>query len=146
MDQFTVTLRGWKAIAVIVLIVAVYGLNVYLRFQKVDDNGRDVLQAWLLMDYNGQGPRDIIKRVQDYKAGLPVEPLKGIQPMNIDFRTLSAHGRASDMVVKVEITVDGGPPPDGRPIRYFHMTHDADRGWSVLSEMDSYWYYRTMLR
>jgi hypothetical protein len=146
MDQYTVTFRGWKAIAVIALIVAVYGLRVYSRIQKVDEDGRNVLQAWLLKDYNGQGPRDIMRRMQDYKAGLPVQPMKAIEPMNIDFPVLSAHGSASEMVVKVEISVDGSPPPDGQPIRYFHMSHDADRGWSVSSETDSFWYYRTMLR
>ena len=146
MDQFTLNFKGWKAIAVLALIAAIYGFDVYSRFQRVDDDGRKVLQTWLLMDYNGHGRRDIIRRVEAYKAGLPVEPLKPIEPMNIEFRSLSAHGRAHDMIVKAEITVDGGPPPDGQPVRYFNMTHDADRGWSVFNEADSYWYYRMMLR
>jgi hypothetical protein len=145
-QQFTVTLKGWKAVAALMLIAAVYGLVLYSRVQRLDDSGRQALQGWLLKDYNGQGPKEIYKRVQDYKAGLPFQPLPDIQPMNIEFSTVSARGSANNLIVKVEITVDGGPPPDGRPVRYFRMMHNDDRGWWVSSETDSYWYYRTMYR
>jgi len=146
MDQFTVNLKGWKAIAALIVLAAVYGLTVYSRVQKLDENGSNALRAWLLKDYNGQGRSELLKRVQDYRAGLPVQPLPELHPMNIEFPALSAHGHANSLIVKVEITVDGGPPLDGRPTRYFRMMHNDDQGWWVSGETDSYWYYRVLLR
>ena len=145
MPEYNITLKGWKAVVVIVLVLAAYGIRIYSHVQTVDDAGRDVLTAWLLLDYQGQGPRDIIKRVQDFKAGLPVQPMTEVKPMNIAFTSISAHGLSSGMVVKVEITVDGATPPDGQPTRYFYMTHSPDGGWKVLAETDTYRYYRTLL-
>ena len=145
MAEYTVNLKGWKALAILALIAAIYGLHIYSRFQTVDEAGRDVLTAWLLQDYQGQGPREIIKRLKDAKAGLPVQPLTEIKPMNIAFASLSARGSRSSMIVKAHITVEGGTPPDGQPVRYFYMTHNADTGWAVLSETTSYSYNRTLL-
>jgi len=144
MAEYKITLKGWKAGAALALILAIYGIRVASRLQAVDDSGRDALTAYLLLDYQGQGPRDIMKRLQDYKAGMPMQPMTEVKPMNIEFKSLSAHGFSRSMVVKVEITVDGGIPPDGQPIRYFHMTHNADMGWKVMAETDKYWYYRTL--
>jgi hypothetical protein len=144
--EYTVNLKGWKALAILAVIAGIYGLRMYSRLQTVDEAGRDVLTAWLLKEYQGQGPRDLMKRLQDYKAGLPVQPMTEIKPMNIEFVSLSAHGSHDSMIVKVQISVDGAPPPDGQPIRYFYVTYDGDRGWVVFAESDSYSYYRTLFR
>jgi hypothetical protein len=143
--EYNVTLKGWKALAVLAVLAGIYGLRIYSRIQTVDDAGRDILTAWLLKDYQGQGPHDIVKRVQDYKAGLPVQPITEIKPMNIEFAALAARGSRSSMIVKAQITVDGGTPPDGQPVRYFYMTYTPDTGWAVLAETDSYSYSRTLL-
>lgn len=145
MAEYNITLKGWKAVAAIALIAGVYGVRIYSRTQTVDDAGRDVLTAWLLQDYQGQGPREIIKRLRDAKAGLPVQPMSEIKPMNIEFPSLSARGSRSSMIVKAQITVEGGTPPDGQPVRYFYMTYNADTGWAVLAETTSYSYNRTLL-
>jgi hypothetical protein len=48
------------------------------------------------------------------------------------------------MVVRTEISVDGGPPPDSQPVRYLFLTTKLEGGWMVLSESDSYRYYRAL--
>jgi hypothetical protein len=143
--EYNVTLKGWKALVALAVLAGMYGLRIYSRIQTVDDTGRDVLVAWLLKDYQGQGPRDIMKRLQDYKAGLPMQPMTEIKPMNIEFASLAARGSSVSMIVKTRITVDGGTPPDGQPVRYFYMTHNADRGWAVIGETTSYAYNQTLL-
>ena len=145
MAEYNFTLKGWKAIAALAVLGAIYGLRIYSRVQTVDDSGRDVLTAWLLKDYQGQGPRDIMKRLQDYKAGMPMQPMTEIKPMNIEFPSLSARGTRSNLIVKAQITVEGGVPPDGQPVRYFYMTYHPDTGWAVLGESTSYAYNRTLL-
>ena len=42
--------------------------------------------------------------------------------------------------------VDGGPPPDGRPVRYFRVEQKfMESGWMVIGETDSYRYYSEMM-
>ena len=142
------TFRGWKALVALGLVVAFFVGSYLWRFQTVDDTARDVLTAWLLKDYQGNGPRDVMQRLQDYKQGLPVQPLPEIKPMNIELSSISALRTGkytySRMIVKVTITVDGGPPPDGRSTRYFYMTHYGD-SWFVSREAYSYSYYTALL-
>ena len=146
MAEYNFTLRGWKAVAVVALIAVITGYRFVSRFQTVDNAGRDVLTGWLLKDYNAQGPRDLIKRVQDYKAGLPMQPVTEIKPMNIEFVSLSAHGVRDAMVAKAQIMVEGGAPPDGRAVRYFYLTRNVDGVWTVFTETDAYSYYRALWR
>jgi hypothetical protein len=146
MTEYNFPVRGWKAVAVVALIAVITGYRFVSRFQTVDNAGRDVLTAWLLKDYNGQGPRDLIKRVQDYRAGLPMQPMTEIKPMNIEFVSLSAHGVRDAMVAKARIRVEGGAPPDGRSVRYFYLTRNVDGVWTVFTETDAYSYYRALLR
>jgi len=140
-----IELTGWKAIVVAVLILGVSGYRLYSRFQTVSDDGRGALREWLVKDYTGRGPRALAKRVADYRAGLPDQPLEvpAVMPQ-VEFVSLSAHGMRDAMVVRTEISVDGGPPPDGQPVRYLFLTTKPEGGWMVLSESDSFNYYEVL--
>lgn len=50
MEQVRVELKGWKAIVLLVALLAVTSYRVYSRFRTVDEAGRDVLRAWLVND------------------------------------------------------------------------------------------------
>jgi hypothetical protein len=140
-------LTGWKAVVGLVVILGISGIRVYSHFATVDDSARDTLRDWLVKDYTGRGPRALAQRVADYRAGLPVQPLDLPAEMpKVEFVSLAAHGWRDNMIVRTEISVDGGPPPDGRPVRYLFLTTKFDGGgWMVLSESDSYLYYRILL-
>jgi len=146
MAETRIELTGWKAIVVAVLVLGVAGYRFYSRFQSVSDNGRGALREWLVKDYTGRGPKALAKRVADYRAGLPDQPLKvpAVEP-HVDFVSLSAHGSRDAMIVRTEISVDGGPPPDGQPVRYLFLTTKPEGGWMVLSESDSFRYYEILL-
>jgi hypothetical protein len=142
-----IELTGWKAIVVAAIILAVTGFRMYSRFPAVNDDGRKALREWLVKDYTGRGPKALAQRVADYRAGLPDRP--GAAPAelpNVEFVSLSAHGWRDAMVVRSEISVDGGPPPDGQPVRYLFLTTKYEGGWMVLSESDSFRYYEALLR
>lgn len=146
MAETRIELTGWKAIVVAVLVLAVSGYRFYSRFQTVSDDGRGALREWLVKDYTGRGPKALAKLVADYRAGSPVEPseVPAVLP-NVDFVSLSAHGSRDAMIVRTEISVDGGPPPDGQPVRYLFLTTRPGGGWMVLSESDSFRYYEILL-
>jgi hypothetical protein len=140
-----IELTGWKAIVVAVLILGVSGNRVYSRFQTVSDDGRGALREWLVKDYTGRGPKALAQRVAAYHAGVP--DALDLQPASIphvEFVSVSAHGLRDAMVVRTEISVDGGPPPDGQPVRYLFLTTKPEGGWMVLSESDSFNYYEVL--
>jgi hypothetical protein len=140
-----IELTGWKAIVVGVLILGVSGYRISTRFRTVNDEGQQALRNWLVKDYTGRGPKALAKRVADYRAGLPDQPLEVPTVMpHVDFVSLSAHGLRDAMVVRTEISVDGGPPPDGQPVRYLFLTTKPEGGWMVLSESDSFNYYEVL--
>ncbi|HTT34230.1 MAG TPA: hypothetical protein VMH48_11555 [Methylomirabilota bacterium] len=150
MATYNFTLRGWKALVALGLVLAFFGVRFWWRFQTVDENGRAALSEYLLKEYQGRGQRDLMQRVQAYKAGQPVDPLPELKPMDVEFTSLTALGTGRSgyeyrrMVVKVAITVDGGPPPQGNSTRYFYLNHFGDT-WSVSGEASFYSYYASLL-
>jgi hypothetical protein len=146
MEETRIELTGWKAIAALVLILGVTGYRIYSRFPAVNDEGREALRTWLVKDYTGRGPKALAQFVADYRAGVPVQPAAPptVEP-KVEFVSLSAHGWRNGMVVRSEVSVDGGPPPDGQPVRYLFLTTKFEGGWMVLSESDSFQYYRMLM-
>ena len=60
---------------------------------------------------------------------------------SIALTSVSARGGGDDVIVKVEIQVAGGDPPDGKRVRYFGMSHGAVTGWRVERETTALSYY-----
>jgi len=145
-EVFTTRLTGWKAIVVIAAMLGITGYRVHARFRTPDDAGRDALHTWLVKDYQGLGPRGLAQRVAEYRAGVTSIPEPSIPAPEVEFASLSAHGLREIMVVRAEVTVDGGPPPDGRPIRYLDLTTKVGGGWMVLAETNSLQYYLALIR
>ena len=145
MAETRIELTGWKAIVVGALILVVSGYRIYSRFPTISDDGRAALREWLVKDYTGRGPKALAQRVADYRAGVPdALDLPPVSEPHVEFVSISAHGLRDAMVVRTEISVDGGPPPDGQPVRYLFLTTKYEGGWMVLSESDSFRYYRIL--
>jgi hypothetical protein len=113
MEQMRFELKGWKAAAVAVVILGMIGYCTSTRFRTVDDAGREVLRTWLIRDFQGLGPKGLAQRVADYRAGVRTQEEAPSKVPEVEITSLSAHGLPDNMVVRVEVTVDGGPPPDG---------------------------------
>lgn len=69
-----------------------------------------------------------------------------VSSQNISFPSVSARGLwkgrdGDEVIVKVEIEVDGGPPPDGERIRYYRMRYRGLGGWHVRGRTSA-WSYR----
>ena len=146
MAETRIELRGWPAIVAGILILAVSAYRLSTRFPKIPDDGRETLRHWLVKDYEGLGPAALAKRVADYKAGVvdtSVQP-PATEP-RVEFTSLTAHGSPDVMVVRCELTVDGGPP-EGRSVRYLFLTTRVGGGWMVFGESDSYRYYTMLFR
>jgi hypothetical protein len=141
-----IELTGWKAIVAVALFLGVSGYRVYSRLQTVNDNGREALREWLVKDYTGRGPKALARRVAVYRAGVQdALDIPAVPDPAIEFASISAHGWPDAMIVRTEISVDGGPPPDDLRVRYLFLTTKVGGGWMVLSESDQFNYYEILL-
>jgi hypothetical protein len=146
MAEYTFKLTGWPAVVVGALVLGTAAYQLASHFQRVDNEEGLVLKAWLSKDYQGLGPRDLVQRALDYKAGRPQQPLPEEQPMDIGFRSLSGHGSPTGMVVRADITVGGATPPKGPAVRYFYLGRDPGERWKVWGESTVVDYYTSLLQ
>ena len=145
MELVRYELRGWRAAAVAVVFLGIVGYRTTTRFRTVDDAGREVLRTWLVKDYQGLGPKGLAQRVAEYRAGIRTQEEVPSKAPAVEITSLSAHGLADSMVVRVEVTVDGGPPPHGHPVRYLRLMRRVEGGWFVFTETDSFRYYQALM-
>jgi hypothetical protein len=66
-------------------------------------------------------------RESEARQGLPVEPVAPLVPRDVEFTSIAARGQMAAPVtlVRAEIIVDGGQPPDRRAVRYFRVLRCA---------------------
>jgi hypothetical protein len=148
MAQYNIQLRGWHAVAGLVALAGIIGVQMSLRVRPVDDAMRDAVRAELLQEYSGRGPKDIARFVEEARAGSPVEPVPAVVQRDVQFTSIAARGKmgVGAIEVRAKVTVDGGLPPDGRAVRYFRVTRKfGGSGLQVIGESDAYRYYEESL-
>jgi len=147
MAEYNFQLRGWHALVGILALVGFMGVKMWLRIRSVDDEMKDAVRVELLKEYSGRGPKDVARIVAEAREGLPIEPVPELVQRDVEFSSIGARGRIGAPVtfVRAEVTVDGGPPPDGRAIRYFRISRKFGGGWMVVGDSDSYFYYNELL-
>lgn len=148
MAQYNFQLRGWPAIAALAALAGITGVQMYSRVRPVNDGMRDAVRLELLNEYSGRGPKDIARFVAEAREGSPIEPVPEVVQRDVEFTSIAARGMTGGAVIlRVEIAVDGGAPPDGRPVRYFWVSRKfgSDR-WMLLAETDAYQYFMELVR
>ncbi len=147
MAEYNFQLRGWHALVGIVALLGFAGIQMYLRVRTVDDGMRDAVRERLLSEYSGRGPKDVARILAEAHEGSPIEPVPEMVQRDVEFGSIAAHGRIGALatIVRADVTVDGGPPPDGRSVRYFRVERKfMGDGWMVVGESDAYLYYREL--
>jgi len=147
MAEYNIQLKAWHAVVAIVAVIGFTGFKMYLRVRTVEDGMRDAIRLELLNEYSGRGPKDIARLVAEARAGLPVEPVAALVQRQVEFTSIAVRGKIGGPVtlVRAEITVDGGPPPDGRSVRFFRVTRKfMEDGRMVVGETDSYRFFREL--
>jgi len=140
--------RGWHALLALVALAGFFGIKMYMHVVSVDEPMRYALREELQKEYSGLGPKDVTRILNEAAEGQPVEPVPTVVQHDIEFKSIAARGTMGKPVklVRVEITVDGGPPPDGRSVRYFQMeTKFVGDGWMVIGESNSYNYFSALM-
>jgi hypothetical protein len=144
--EYQMNLRGWKAVAVAAAILGITAYQCATRIQTVDDAARQTLHTWLVREYQGKGLHQLVDAYLKHKAGVPEEPAPADTPAPaVEFVSLKAHGSKDNLVVRAEITMNDGPPNDGRPVRYLRMMRSVEGRWIVVGDSTSLDYSLTLL-
>ena len=134
-----INLKGWKAIPLILVVLAIVGYKYYAMRATLDTQATEELKFWLLAEYSRKALDDPkwknLDAMSRSEADRASKDLLGLA--KIDIKSIGARGKDDDIVVRVEIEVDGKAPPDGKSIRYFHMKHSTITGWKM--KRDAHW-------
>jgi hypothetical protein len=146
MAEVNFQLRGWHALLAIPLLLGYLGFKMWLRVLPVDEAVNNAVREELLKEYSGRGPKDVARIVAEAREGLPVEHVKPVVQPDVEFTSLTSRGDSTARItlVRAEVTVDGGPPPDGRSVRYFRMSGGLTGGSMVIGESNAYFYFVEM--
>ncbi len=146
MSEIKVRLTGWKAIAVIVAVAGFVGYRYYSLQTTLATEAAEELKFWLVSEYMASGLPALRQAVESSDPGAATALAQEILDRGrVEFTEISARGSSDDLVVRVEILVDGGAPPDGRRVRYFRMSHSLVTGWRMRRETNVLGYYLKFL-
>ncbi|HUI75157.1 MAG TPA: hypothetical protein VLX32_09440 [Candidatus Acidoferrum sp.] len=142
MAEYNFQLKGWHAIVGVVAVLGYFGIQMALRVRPVDAEMKDAVREELLQEYSGRGPKDVARMATEAETGEPVEAVPEMVKRDVEFTSIGARGKMGGRVtlVRAEITVDGGPPPDGQAVRYFQVSRKFTGGWMVVGQSDWYRY------
>ena len=142
MSTKTIKLTGWKALIVIVAIGAFAAIKYSAGRETLPTEGADELKLWISAEYVRAGLPALEEAIESgNREAVEAQTQDVLAGNRIVFRSIKARGSSSDMVVRVEIAVDGGPPPVGDAVRYFAMEYSMITGWRMHHETTALAYY-----
>jgi len=147
MPEYNFQFRGWHILIGVALLLGFFGLKMWLKIRTVDDGMRDAVREELLKEYSGRGPKDVARILQEAHDGAPIEEVQPVAQHDVEFTSIEARGSMGARVtlVRADVTVDGGPPPDGQAVRYFRISQKLGGGWMVIGNSDSYSYFSELM-
>lgn len=143
MNDVKISIKGWKVIPVLVVLLVIVGYKYYAMRETLDTAATHVIKTWILAEYVGKGIDNLkLQNLDAMSSEQAEQAAEQLLKLNrIDIKSIKARGKGDDIVVRVEIMVDGKTPPDGKRIRYFRMKHSMITGWTMKGGATSLSYY-----
>ncbi len=142
MSEIKIKLTGWKALVALVVVAGFLGYRYYALHTTVATEAADELRFWLAAEYIAAGLPALEEAVESGDAvAAELQAQEILARERIEFTEISARGSADDVVVRVELLVDGRAPPVGKPVRFFRMKHSMVTGWRMQREVHAISYY-----
>lgn len=120
--QMEIRLRGWKAVVVLLAVVAFVGFRYVTARATLGTEGSEVLRQWVAAEY---------QRYHLARTDLTDEERAPflLAADSVRFQAISGRGSPDDMVVRVEIAATPAHPPGTPRVRYYRMEHSPVTGW-----------------
>jgi hypothetical protein len=122
MSDKSVTLTGWKAVLVLVVVAGAMAVRITTARAKIDTQGRAALETWvqneLIRPILADTTRSLAQR------GAAIE-----QASSVTIRSLAVRGPLSNAVVRVELAPNPALPPGTDLVRYYRAQYSLIMGW-----------------
>jgi len=138
MSQATVTLKGWKAVAALAVVLGVVAVRVSSARARLGTEGREALRAWVV----GEVQRGLLA---DTTLGLEERGTALVQASTITIESLEARGPLDDTVVRVRLAPNPAYPPDAELVRYYRMQFSEITGWTYYGRTNVVGWYLAIL-
>ncbi len=134
MGQVQIKLTGAKAIVAILLVAAFMGYRFFSATSTIETDAAEKIKFSLWGEY--------ASRLMAEKPPPTEETARRALALeNIEFPEINGRGTPGDMIVRVRISVNGSPPPDGRSVRYFRMEYSQLTKWRYVRETTAFAYH-----
>ncbi len=135
-----IKLTGWKAVAALGVFLVVAIAHQTFIDRQLDEAALEKIRPFIQGEIitsalGGRDPSDL------NKAELKKVGTAAMASNKVEFNNVTARGFGSDRILRVEITVDGKPPPDGRSVRYYRMEYSYLLGWVYHQEVTAFAYW-----
>jgi hypothetical protein len=142
MTKPEIRITGWKAVVVLLIILAFAAYRFQAARATLPTDGADELKLWLSSEYISEGLPALEQAIAANDSASVNDMTNEILSRDrVTFRKIDARGAFEDIVVRVDIQVDGGAPPVGSPVRYFRMRYSTITGWMMDYETTAIAYY-----
>jgi len=117
------TLTGWKAVLVLVVVASVVVFRVTTARAKLDTQGRAQLEMWV--------QQEMIRPIlADTSRSLLERGSAVLQASSVSIRSLAVRGPLNNAVVRVELDPNPALPPGTDLVRYYRMRYSDLTGWT----------------
>lgn len=134
-----IQLNGRSALVALAAIVAFGAYRLVSMRASLEEDALEELRMFLAAEYASP---EVEALANELSSGRPVADelaeqatARILAAQRIEFPRVSLHGAAGqgdrEVVARVEILVDGAPPPDGDAVRYYRMRYRTLSGWKV---------------
>ena len=127
MSRIQIKLTGAKAVVAFLLVAAFMGYRYLNATSTIESDAAEELKFWLQGQYASRLMAESPQPTEETAR-------RALALDNIQFSEINGRGTPSDMIVRVRILVNGSPPPDGRPVRYFRMEYSQLTKWKLVRE------------
>jgi hypothetical protein len=134
MSTPTVTLTGWKAVAVLVLVAGFVGFRWMTARDALNTEGRDYLEEWIALELQRPILADTTRALEERGEAV-------LAAANVQIRAMSGHGSLDDLVVKVELEPSADLPAGTELVRYYRMEYSSITGWTHRGDATALSYY-----
>lgn len=137
--EWTLTLRRRSALLLVGALVLAPIANAIVARSSLPEGGEAAVREGLSLEYKLDRIHGIDPRQLAHEDGKALE--RDLRRLGrVELRSLKAKGWFWSRVVRVEVTVDGGAPPDGRSVRYLYLTCGPVIDCVVLDDV-AWWRY-----
>jgi len=134
--------RGWAAVPVIAAILAWGYLRACFADSLLDEKQLEVVKEYLRAEYLRRALPDLSRAVKARdRAAAERLAAQNEKLKRLTLTSVGLRGNRSNAIVRVEVQVDGKPPPDGQAVRYLRMEHNLATGWYVKWPTSAFLYY-----